>query len=50
MLSDLQAGNTQQQNIPFAVHLKKISIYLSPNLFHYGQYTLNNTIVTFICA
>ena len=35
---------------PFAVHLQKISIHLSPNLFHYGQYTLINTNMTFICA
>ena len=27
---------------PFAVHLQKISLHLSPNLFHYGQYTLIN--------
>ena len=35
---------------PFALHLRKIHIHLCPNLFHYGQYTLINTSMTFICA
>ena len=35
---------------PFAVHLKKTNIHLYPNLFHYGQYTLINTNMTFICT
>ena len=26
---------------PFAVHLLKIAIHICPNVFHYGQYTLN---------
>ena len=34
---------------PFAVHLQKTNIHLCPNLFHFGQYTLINTNVTFIC-
>ena len=35
---------------PFAVHLQKTNIHLCPNLFHFGQDTLINTNVTFICA
>ena len=37
-------------NTPFAVHLQKTNIHLCPNLFHYGQDTLINTNMTFICA
>ena len=35
---------------PFAVHLKKTDIHFCPNLFHYGEYTLINANMTFVCA
>ena len=36
-----------QNNTRFAVHLQEVNINLCPYLFHYGQYTLINTKMTF---